>query len=95
MAVRASDFIKLRGFDPTFVNGSENVDSPADGNELHRCCLYVPSAELIHYEGKLRAAGNPSVKIAEFFWNVGGIVLLAMIGDTMTWMVLGWSATII
>ena len=59
MALRASDFIKLRGFDPAFVNGSEDVDLCLRMEmSLHRCCLYVPSAQLIHHEGKSPGRGK-------------------------------------
>jgi GT2 family glycosyltransferase len=63
MALRASDFIKLRGFDPVFVNGSEDVDFCMRMEALlHRSCLYVPTAELIHHEGKSPGRGKFNIQ---------------------------------
>jgi GT2 family glycosyltransferase len=59
MAMRAADWAKLRGFNPLFVNGCEDVDICLRmARILHRRVLYVPAALLIHHEGKSPGRGR-------------------------------------
>lgn len=59
MAMRATDWAKLRGFNPVFVNGCEDVDLCLRmARLLHRQILYVPDALLLHLEGKSPGRGR-------------------------------------
>lgn len=59
MAMRAVDWAKLRGFNPLFVNGCEDVDLCLRmSNVLQRKILYVPTAMLLHHEGKSPGRGR-------------------------------------
>nr|MBF0684662.1 glycosyltransferase family 2 protein [Pseudomonas sp.] len=59
MAMRASDWAKLRGFNPLYLNGCEDVDLCLRMKSvLKRDSLYVPDSVLIHYEGKTPGRGR-------------------------------------
>lgn len=59
LAVRATDWAKLRGFNPLFVNGCEDVDFCLRMQRvLQRDTLYVPEALLLHFEGKSPGRGR-------------------------------------
>ena len=58
VAMRAADFAALRGFDPIFVNGQEDVDLCLRMREsLGKLCLYEPGATVIHHESKTPGRG--------------------------------------
>lgn len=53
VAVRAEDFLRLRGFDPVYVNGGEDLDLCFRmTQELKKNILYVPEAVVYHLESK-------------------------------------------
>lgn len=59
MAMRATDWAKLRGFNPLFLNGCEDVDLCLRMKRvLQRDTLYVPDSLLIHHEGKSPGRGR-------------------------------------
>ena len=59
MAMRATDWAKLRGFNPLFVNGCEDVDLCLRMVQiLRRKILYVPGSLLLHLEGKSPGRGR-------------------------------------
>lgn len=56
-AVRARDFARVRGFDPIFLNGQEDVDiclRLGQGKPV----FFVPSSLVIHHEGKTPGRGK-------------------------------------
>jgi GT2 family glycosyltransferase len=58
-AVRAEDYIRLRGFDPTFINGCEDLDfcfrmKRGLGKEI----IYNPDSEFYHFESKTLGRGK-------------------------------------
>lgn len=58
VAMHAADFASLRGFDPIFVNGQEDVDLCLRLQEtLGKTCLYEPAATVIHHESKTPGRG--------------------------------------
>ena len=59
MALRATDWAKLRGFNPLFLNGCEDVDLCLRMKRvLQRETLYVPKSLLLHHEGKSPGRGR-------------------------------------
>ncbi len=55
LALRAGDFARLRGFDPHFVNGQEDIDLCLRiGQITRKSCLVDPDAVVIHLEGRSR-----------------------------------------
>ncbi|SHF79880.1 Glycosyltransferase, GT2 family [Loktanella atrilutea] len=59
MALRATDWAKLRGFNPLFLNGCEDVDLCLRMKRvLQRDTLYVPECLLLHLEGKSPGRGR-------------------------------------
>ncbi|MBD8577735.1 glycosyltransferase [Pseudomonas syringae] len=59
LAMRASDFSKLRGFNPLFVNGCEDVDLCLRmQHTLSLRTFYIPESVLIHLEGKSPGRGK-------------------------------------
>jgi GT2 family glycosyltransferase/glycosyltransferase involved in cell wall biosynthesis len=53
MAMRAADFARCRGFDPSFTNGQEDVDLCLRLTaSLGTFCRYEPSSTVIHHEGQ-------------------------------------------
>ncbi len=58
-AMRAMDFIRLRGFDPIFQNGCEDIDMCFRlRDHLDKNLLYNPQSIILHYEGKTKGRGN-------------------------------------
>lgn len=58
MAVRASDFIDVMGFDPIYVNGWEDVDFCLKLTTRRNAkCLYLPSVVVVHHESKSSGRG--------------------------------------
>jgi GT2 family glycosyltransferase/glycosyltransferase involved in cell wall biosynthesis len=73
LGLRASDWIKLRGFNPIFVNGSEDVDLCLRMKSvLKRDVLYVPESMLMHYESKTPGRGRWNLKNREIFVSIWG-----------------------
>ena len=59
MAIRAIDYAHLRGFDPIFVNGGEDVDFCLRmQRDLGKLVFYNPEAEIYHLEGKSPGRGR-------------------------------------
>lgn len=59
LALRCSDFAKLRGFNPLFVNGCEDVDLCLRmRHSLKRRTVYIPESVLVHLEGKSPGRGR-------------------------------------
>jgi GT2 family glycosyltransferase len=57
-AMRAKDYIQLKGFDPIFQNGCEDIDMCFRlRNSLGKNILYNPKSVIFHYEGKTRGRG--------------------------------------
>lgn len=59
LAIKSSDFARLRGFDPLFINGQEDVDlclrlTYGTG----RSCHYQPTSVVIHHESKTPGRGK-------------------------------------
>lgn len=52
MAIRAEDFAAVRGFDPLFTNGQEDVDLCLRIGHGEAVFEYVPDSLVIHHEGK-------------------------------------------
>lgn len=69
VAVRAEDYIALRGFDPMYVNGFEDVDlclrlaERTDGAPL----LVVPESVVVHLESKTPGRGASSLENRHVF----------------------------
>ncbi|MBN9023150.1 MAG: hypothetical protein J0H08_13870, partial [Rhizobiales bacterium] len=60
LAVRAADFIRLRGFDPLYVNGQEDIDFCLRlAAETGKPSAVLPSSTVYHLEGKTRRGRNP------------------------------------
>ncbi len=60
LAVRAGDFARLRGFDPQFINGQEDIDFCLRLTaETGRPVVVQPRSRVIHLEGKTRSGRNP------------------------------------
>lgn len=57
-AVRAKDFARVRGFDPVFLNGQEDVDICLRLGHGNPVFSYVPSSLVIHHEGKTPGRGK-------------------------------------
>lgn len=52
-ALRASNFIKLRGFDPLYINGGEDIDFCFRlRHKLGKKVFYNPKSVIYHHEGK-------------------------------------------
>ena len=59
IALRAVDFFKLRGFDPIFVNGQEDVDLCFRlKRDLGRESFYTPHSVVYHHESKTPSRGR-------------------------------------
>lgn len=53
LAIRARDYVRLRGFDPLFRNGCEDLDLCFRmRRELSKRMLYLPTSTVTHYESK-------------------------------------------
>lgn len=59
-AMRAIDFARLNGLDPSFINGCEDIDLCFRISELGKKPLYCPGATVYHHEG-LTAGRNDYV----------------------------------
>ncbi|PVE21373.1 hypothetical protein DC522_26885 [Microvirga sp. KLBC 81] len=58
IAVRAADFADLRGFDPSFVNGQEDVDFCLRlQHERGLTCWYTAESKVVHQESKTPGRG--------------------------------------
>lgn len=59
MAVRAHDFAAIRGFDPLFINGQEDVDLCLRLTQSSkRTCWYQSSSLVFHHESKTSGRGR-------------------------------------
>lgn len=59
IALRAADFVQLRGFNPLFVNGCEDLDLCFRLRlELHRRAIYCPESVVYHHEGMTAGRGR-------------------------------------
>ncbi|KUZ27880.1 hypothetical protein WS52_27150 [Burkholderia territorii] len=59
IALRSEDFAEVRGFDPVFINGQEDIDLCLRLRErFHGHCWYAAGATVIHYEGKTTGRGK-------------------------------------
>lgn len=53
MALRAADFISIKGFDPIYINGQEDIDLCLRLTlESKRSCWYVAESVVVHHESK-------------------------------------------
>ncbi|CAG0898361.1 unnamed protein product, partial [Cyprideis torosa] len=58
MAVNSADFARLRGFDPLYVNGQEDVDFCLRLAELGKACWYEADSMVIHHESRTPGRGQ-------------------------------------
>lgn len=59
MAVRASDFVDVRGFDPVYINGCEDIDLCLKLTQNSgKMCYYSHKSKVYHYEGKSPGRGK-------------------------------------
>lgn len=59
MAIRAHDFIALKGFDPTFINGQDDVDLCLRLKRLSKSgCWYEADSLVYHHESKTPGRGK-------------------------------------
>jgi GT2 family glycosyltransferase/glycosyltransferase involved in cell wall biosynthesis len=74
MAMRNSEFKTLKGFDPIYINGSEDIDFCFKARKiLNKKILYKPSVEIIHHEGKSEGRGGlQRIKNRRIFVNRWG-----------------------
>ena len=60
LAVRAADVVRLRGFDPQYVNGQEDIDFCLRLTaETGKPMVVEPRSTVFHLEGKTRSGRNP------------------------------------
>jgi GT2 family glycosyltransferase len=60
LAVRAEDVVRLRGFDPLYVNGQEDIDFCLRLTaETGKPAVVDPRSTVYHLEGKTRSGRNP------------------------------------
>ncbi len=60
LAVRAADVVRLRGFDPKYVNGQEDIDFCLRLTaETGKPMAVEPRSTVFHLEGKTRTGRNP------------------------------------
>lgn len=60
LAVRAGDVVRLRGFDPQYVNGQEDIDFCLRLTEAtDKPAVVDPRSTVFHLEGKTRSGRNP------------------------------------
>jgi glycosyltransferase involved in cell wall biosynthesis len=52
MGIRAKDFAKVRGFDPIYINGQEDVDLCLKLGRGKECFAVVPDSVVVHHESK-------------------------------------------
>lgn len=61
LAVRAEDVVRLRGFDPQYVNGQEDIDLCLRLTEATgKPAVVDPRSTVYHLEGKTRSGRNPN-----------------------------------
>lgn len=78
MAMRATDWAKLRGFNPVYVNGCEDVDLCLRMTQtLQRKSVYVPSSRLLHHEGKSPGRGRNVLQNRLIFHRLWGDRVIA------------------
>ncbi len=58
MAVSSADFIQLKGFDPLFVNGQEDVDFCLRLAERGKSCWYESDSVVVHHESRTPSRGK-------------------------------------
>lgn len=95
IALRSRDFAKLKGFDPIFVNGQEDVDlclRLTHGTGKH--CYYQPESLVYHHEGKSQGRGKYVLRNRQVFlrrWEsrirADDLAIYAADG----WQVQGWT----
>jgi glycosyltransferase involved in cell wall biosynthesis/ADP-heptose:LPS heptosyltransferase len=68
LAVRAADFCELRGFDPLYWNGGEDIDlCMRMAREQDRRALYEPRSVVTHLEGKTEGRRRSIMPNRELF----------------------------
>lgn len=73
LAIRASDWAKLRGFNPLYVNGCEDLDLCLRMQHvLARRVVYVGSSTVIHHEGKTPGRGRATFHNRMIFVGLWG-----------------------
>lgn len=73
MAMRATDWAKLRGFSPLYLNGCEDVDLCLRMRDvLKRKSVYVPESLLLHHEGKSPGRGKFILHNRRIFVEIWG-----------------------
>jgi len=55
MALRADDFIQVRGFDPIYINGQEDIDLCLKLSFFYKSCLYENDSTVIHNESSSKS----------------------------------------
>lgn len=58
IAMRARDYAAVRGFDPIYINGQEDVDLCLRLGRGEARFLYVPQSRVTHHEGKTAGRGK-------------------------------------
>lgn len=78
LAIRAADFIALRGFDPVYANGCEDLDLCFRLRlDLHKSVRYVPDSVVVHYEGKTPGRGKHLLQNRRIFVSRWGEQVVA------------------
>ena len=68
MAFKAEDYVALRGLDPNYINGCEDLDICFRvGMNLNKKILYNPKSEVYHFEGKTEGRGRHIMSNRELF----------------------------
>ena len=58
MAVGSGDFARLKGFDPLYINGQEDVDFCLRLAELGKSCWYESKSVVVHHESRTPGRGQ-------------------------------------
>lgn len=68
LALRAEDFAHVRGFDPAFINGCEDIDLALRLRQrLQTRALYVPDSVVYHLESRTPGRGTHIMRNREMF----------------------------
>ncbi|AFZ45406.1 glycosyl transferase family 2 [Halothece sp. PCC 7418] len=68
LAMRAVDFLAVKGLDPCFVNGSEDLDLCFKvRTQLRKKLLYCPNSTITHFEGKTPGRGGHRLQNRKIF----------------------------
>ncbi|MBI2424589.1 MAG: glycosyltransferase [Candidatus Hydrogenedentes bacterium] len=78
LAIRAADYIRLRGLDPVYANGGEDMDFCFRmKQQLGKTMLYEPASVVFHLEGKTEGRGKSIMYNRETFVACWGAAVRA------------------